>query len=255
MGVRSEERTARQRERIPLGQQAPRGLGGALRWRRPAIPDGRYGHCHATAMSMPATPLLVFTALFLASCVSSEAGIAGLARQDSPLASQSPGRQDDSSERRVAQRADHRQPWELALGGAGVSNDKVEAGSAQVAGSIGYYLNENLELSFRQNASYANAGPDSPEAWNNTSRAAIDIHLPIGCFVPYVGVNLGYAYGDSIPDSLVGGPEAGAKIYIKSDVFVLLAVEYQAFFDSDDSADSVFDDAQLVYGLGLGVRF
>ena len=204
---------------------------------------------------MPSTPLLVFTALLLASCVSSEAGIAGLASQDSPLTSQSPGRQDDSSERRVAQRADHRQPWELALGGAGVSNDNVKAGSAQVAGSIGYYLNENLELSFRQNASYANAGPDSPEAWNNTSRAAIDVLLPMGCFVPYLGVNLGYAYGDSIPDSLVGGPETGAKIHIENDVFVLFAIEYQAFFDSDDSADTVFDDAQLVYGLGLGVRF
>ena len=181
--------------------------------------------------------------------------VAGLASESSRPASQSPGKQGDPSDRRVAQRNDCHEPWELVLGGSGVSNDSVKAGSAQVAGSFGYYRNDHLELSFRQNAFYANVGPGSPEVWNNTSRAAFDVHLPIGCVVPYLGVNRGYAYGDSIPDSLVGGPEAGAKIYIKNDVFVLFAVEYQAFFDSDDSADTVFDDAQLVYGLGLGVRF
>lgn len=146
-------------------------------------------------------------------------------------------------------------PWELTLGGAGVSNKSVRAGSAQVAGSLGYFLNENFELSVRQNSAYGNAGPGSPEVWDNTSRAALDFHLPIGDFVPYAGVNFGYAYGDGIPDSLVGGPEAGAKVFFKDDVFVLFAVEYQAFFDSSDDASSVFDDAQLIYGISLGVRF
>lgn len=158
--------------------------------------------------------------------------------------------------RELEPRSDRRTgPWELTLGAAGVSNDKIEAGSAQAAGSLGYYFNEHVELSVRQNTSYGNAGPGSPDVFDNTSRAALDFHLPLGDVVPYVGVNLGYAYGDSIPDSLVGGPEAGAKIYIKNDVFVLLAVEYQAFFDSSDDANTVFDDAQLLYGISLGVRF
>lgn len=146
-------------------------------------------------------------------------------------------------------------PWELALGGAGISNDRVSAGSGQVTGAVGYYLNDVVELLVRQNASYSNDGAGSSDVWTAASRVALDVHLPLGNVVPYVGANLGYAYGTLISDSLMGGPEAGIKFYVKDDVFVLLSGEYQFFFDSSDSLNSAFDDGQILYGLMLGVRF
>jgi len=146
-------------------------------------------------------------------------------------------------------------PWEMTLGGAGSSNDSLDAGAVQATGSAGYYFNECVELSVRQNSAYSDAGPSSSSSWSSTSRAALDFHIPLGNFVPYVGANLGYVYGDGVNDSLTAGPEAGVKVYVKSDVFVLAAVEYQYFFDSDDSLNNAFDDGQFVYGLSLGVRF
>lgn len=146
-------------------------------------------------------------------------------------------------------------PYELALGGAGVSNDNVNAGSGQLAAAFGHYLGEHFEVLLRQNGSFNDAGPGVSETWTGASRVAVDLLLPIGNIVPYVGVNLGYVYGSGIHDSLMGGPEAGVKFYVKQDVFVLLAGEYQFFFDRSDSLNDAFDDGQILYGLSLGVRF
>lgn len=148
-----------------------------------------------------------------------------------------------------------RGPLEFTLGGVGVSNDSVNAGSGQAAGSVGYYLSDTVEVLLRQNASFYDAGKGESESWTGASRLAIDLHLPLGNVVPYVGANLGWVYGNGIHDSFLGGPEAGVKFYVKDDVFVLVGAEYQFFFESSDSLDDAFDNGQIVYGLSFGVRF
>lgn len=145
-------------------------------------------------------------------------------------------------------------PWEFAVGGTGISNSDFDAGGAQAAGSLGYYFNDVVELSVRQNVAYGDAGPTSPEIWNFASRAALDLHIPLGKFVPYVGANLGYVYGDTIHDSMMGGPEAGAKIYLQDDAFLQIGAEYEFFFDKGDSLETAFDDGQFLYLLGMGMR-
>lgn len=167
-------------------------------------------------------------------------------RSTSPLVASAPGQSD---------RKTGRQPWEFTIGGAGTSNEDFNAGGAQIAGSIGYYTNEVIELSLRQNMSYADSGKGSPAAWNGVSRAAVDLHLPLGNVVPYVGANFGYVYGDTVKETFLAGPEAGVKFYLKEDVFVQAGAEYQFFFDSSDRVNDAFRDGQLVYGVGLGVRF
>jgi hypothetical protein len=145
-------------------------------------------------------------------------------------------------------------PWELAVGGAGSSNSDFDAGGAQAGASLGYYFNDVVELSVRQNAAYGDAGPSSPEIWNFASRVALDIHVPLGKFVPYFGANLGYVYGDTIADSMMGGPEVGAKLYLQDDAFLQIGAEYQFFFDKGDSLETAFDDGQFLYTLGMGLR-
>lgn len=146
-------------------------------------------------------------------------------------------------------------PWEVALGGAGGSDDNLSTGSGQAAAQAGYYLHECVELILRQNGSYSDPGNANGEHLAAASRAAIDFHFPIGNFVPYAGVNFGYQYGDAVRDSMIGGPEAGLKLYVKEDVFLLLACEYRFAFTRNDSLGTAFDDGQLAYGISIGFRF
>lgn len=154
-----------------------------------------------------------------------------------------------------SQRESGRQPWEFTIGGAGSSNQDFDAGGGQLASSVGYYFSEVIELSVRQNISYADGGRGTPAAWNGVTRGALDLHFPLDRFVPYVGVNLGYVYGDTVDETAVAGPEAGIKVYLKDDVFLLAGAEYEFFFDKSDRINDAFRDGLLVYGVGLGIRF
>jgi hypothetical protein len=204
-------------------------------------------------------PCPTLSTLLLASCMSGPVPLAAFRAASPPadLPRLQPAPQTAARAASPAAGSYHERsgPYELALGGAGVSNDKVDAGSGQLAASFGRYFSECFEVLLRQNASFEDAGPGDSESWTGASRVAADFHLPFGNFVPYVGVNLGAVYGSGIDDSLLAGPEAGIRCYVKPDVFVLPAGEYQFFFDGHDSLDEAFDDGQILYGLSLGVRF
>lgn len=147
-------------------------------------------------------------------------------------------------------------PWELTAGGSGSSNQDFDAGGGAVTASGGYYFNEVVELSVRQTSSYSDPTPVGDGAWANQSRAALDLHIAISPVVsPYVGANFGYAWGDGTHDSLMAGPEAGIKFYLKDDAFLLFGAEWEFFFDKDDSLNAAFDDGVLLYTLSLGLRF
>jgi hypothetical protein len=146
-------------------------------------------------------------------------------------------------------------PWEFTLGGSGNSNEDFDAGGAQATASVGYYFNEVVELSARQSSSYFDGTPSGDGSWASQSRVALDLHIPLQYVAPYGGVNWGYSYGDLVNDSMVAGPEAGVKFYLKDDVLLLAGVEWEFFFDKDDSLNAAFKDGQLIYVLSLGVRF
>ncbi len=148
-----------------------------------------------------------------------------------------------------------RQPWELTIGGAGTNNQDFNAGGAQLSTSVGYYLTEVVEVSVRQNLSYGDPGVGVSGAWDGITRGAIDLHLPLGKIVPFVGANLGYAYGDTLKETFIAGPQAGVKVYLKDDVFLLAGAEYEFFFDKSDRITDAYRDGQLIYALSMGVRF
>jgi hypothetical protein len=146
-------------------------------------------------------------------------------------------------------------PWEFTVGGAGSSNEDFDAGGAAASASVGYFFNEVVELSVRQTSGYSDPTAGGSGTWNSASRAALDLHFPLGSVYPYVGVMGGYAYGDAINDSMMAGPEAGVKIFLKDDAFLLAGAEWQFFFEDSDTFDSAFEDGQLLYVLSLGLRF
>jgi len=158
-------------------------------------------------------------------------------------------------ERAPARGNDLRMPWELTLGASGSNNEDFDAGAAQLAASVGYYVAEGLELSIRQNLWFADAGERFSDTWNGMSRFAADYVFPSDWVRPFLGVNVGAVYGDTIKESLEAAPEAGVKFYVKDDAFIQVLVEYQFLFETSDRINDAFDNGQFVYGIDLGLRF
>jgi len=152
-------------------------------------------------------------------------------------------------------------PWELTLGGTAAHGPDLNGVSASLNVSVGYYWG-NLEISGRQSLTYTdvnNGGTGGKGSnLNASTRLAVDLHFPMGDhdeFVPFIGANIGYVYGDSVQDTGEAAPEAGIKYYVNNNTFVFLSVEYQFFFNSNSNASQSFSDGQFVYGLGIGFRF
>jgi hypothetical protein len=157
-------------------------------------------------------------------------------------------------------------PWEFTLTGSGTNDEDFDIGNGIFNGSAGYYFNEVLELSVRQGVFFSDDQPvggstSTEDVWNFQTRIALDLHFPIGAFVPYVGANVGYIYGDSDgpDDTLAAGPEAGVKIYLKSDAFLQVGAEWEFFEDRgtalEGSFEDSFDQGQIFYFAGFGLRF
>lgn len=156
---------------------------------------------------------------------------------------------------RVQETERKHQPWEVTVAGSGANDQDFNAGSAGLNASVGYYFTEIFELVFRQNAAFADAGSGSRDIWNFGSAVALDVHIPLGAVVPFVGVNAGFNYGDTVEESWMAGPEAGVKIYFKSDVFLQVIAQWDFVFDVNNRVGDAFDDGTIFYGLGLGARF
>jgi outer membrane protein with beta-barrel domain len=152
--------------------------------------------------------------------------------------------------------AQARGPFELTLGGSGANGSRFDGFTGAINGSIGYFFNDSLELSARQSLDYTDVGVG--KSINGSTRVALDLHFPLGDqgqFLPFVGVNVGYVYGDNVNDTWEGAPEAGLKWFVNNTTFVFISVEYQIFFDRHSSTGQNFSDGQFVYGLGIGFRF
>ena len=105
---------------------------------------------------------------------------------------------------------------------------------------------------FRQGISFADAGDSSTSA---STRIGIDYNFNFDRLVPFVGVNVGYLYGDDVNETGLAGLGGGLKWYVKPETFIFAAAEYQFFFEDSDDADDSFDDGSFVYTLGIGFNW
>lgn len=135
--------------------------------------------------------------------------------------------------------------WELTLSGNGSNDQDFRTGAASVQGTVGYFFSKELELGFRQGLVWADGG----SAWNGDSRVAVDYHIALNDrWVPFLGANIGYQYGDGIDDAWIAGPEAGVKFFLNSTTFVQVIAAYEF------NLSNGIDDGAFFYGLGIGVR-
>ncbi len=144
--------------------------------------------------------------------------------------------------------------WEFTLGGGGTSDNNLNTGDFRTDAELGYYFSENWEASLRQGITYNddNNGTDL----SGTTRGALDYNFDLGRWRPFLGVNLGYVYGDNVKDTFAGGPEAGVKWYAKEETFIYARAEYQFLFQHLDNADdNDIEDGQFLYTVGVGFNF
>jgi hypothetical protein len=143
--------------------------------------------------------------------------------------------------------------WALTLSGQGSNGPDFDGTQFSVNADIGYFLTKEFEVSLRQSIGYSDLVQGT--AWNGSTRVAVDYNWDMGRWVPYIGANIGYVYGDGVNDSWLAGPEAGVKFFVNSTTYVQLGVEYQFFFDQGDDASEAFSDGQFLYSLGIGFRW
>ena len=139
--------------------------------------------------------------------------------------------------------------WEFTLGGSGAADNEFDHGGFSVAGSLGYFATENVEVGVRQLVGFSSAGDD---IWSGSTRLFADYHFLVGKFVPFIGANIGYIYGTDFEDTFAAAPEVGFKYYVREKTFIFAQGEYQFFFDDAGEADDTFDDGQFAFTVGVG---
>ena len=115
------------------------------------------------------------------------------------------------------------------------------------------YFSELLSAGVRQTLSVADSADD--RSYNGATSAFGQLHFGDARLRPFVGVEVGYLYGDDVNDTFFGGPEAGLRYYVKDDAFLFGRVNYQFLFDSGDEIDDRFDDGRFLYTIGVGLTF
>jgi hypothetical protein len=145
---------------------------------------------------------------------------------------------------------------ELMIGGGGGTNKEFDSSFGGVNLSYGRYLTDGgLEAGVRQSIDYTN--PDNgSQRWNGSTRLFLDQNLAMtGRWRPYLGVNLGRIYGESVSDTWAAGLEGGVKYYVMPRTFVSAGIEYGWYFQHSDAIDNSFDDGQWNWTVGVGFNF
>jgi outer membrane scaffolding protein for murein synthesis (MipA/OmpV family) len=136
------------------------------------------------------------------------------------------------------------QDWEIIIGGqGGASSADFDNSSFGANLSLGYFLNDNVEVGARQ--SFGNIGNSN---WNGATRGFLDYNIHLDKFVPFIGANIGYSYYHGGTDSWSFGPEAGLKYYVQSKAFLFGMAEYDMPFRG-----RTFKDGNWIFSLGIGV--
>ena len=142
---------------------------------------------------------------------------------------------------------------EFSLSGSGSSDNDFDATTLSAEGAWGYFFTPMIEGVIRQGIGFSDTPDDSD--WNASTRLGVDFNFPFDRYVPYVGANIGYLYGDSVEEQFIAGPNVGLKSFVNQTTFILAAVEYEFLFDDKDEADEAFEDGRFVYTLGIGFKW
>ena len=142
--------------------------------------------------------------------------------------------------------------FELRLSGFAENDVNFDGVRASVNGALGYFISDQFEAGVRQGFFYSDIGVNDLSGQTNIF---LNYHFgsPDSAVQPFIGANVGYQYGDGVPDLFLGGPEGGIKWFFSEDWFIFGEVAYLFYFEDAGEADESFDDGEFNWGLGLGV--
>lgn len=144
---------------------------------------------------------------------------------------------------------------EFTIGGSGATNKDFDESLGGVSFSYGSYVNEVMAVVLRQSISYSNPNVGGTE-WNGSTKVAFDYHLmERDRWRPFVGVNAGRIYGESVRDTWAAGLEGGVKYYVMPRTFIAATIEYGWLFQHSRGVEDRFDDGQWNWSVGVGFNF
>ena len=143
--------------------------------------------------------------------------------------------------------------WTLSLAGSGAT--AVDSKSTTFGTELSLGLNAKVvlpvELGVRQGVAYSS--DDSKVVFGTRVYSDFTV-LSLGKNLNFfAGANGGAVYGDTAV-SWVVGPEVGARLFLKKDVFVFGRVQYDFDLNNRTSLNQTALD-KVRYALGLSVRF
>lgn len=144
--------------------------------------------------------------------------------------------------------------WEITLAGSGSNDKDFETGSFNIDVDASLYFSELLSAGVRQNVGYVDTTTGG-DAWNAATSVFGQMHFGDTPLRPFIGVSVGYLYGDGVNETFYGGPEAGLRYYVKPEAFLFGRMSYQFFFESGDEIEDQFDDGRFLYTIGVGFTF
>jgi len=147
--------------------------------------------------------------------------------------------------------------WEVAVGANSVNDEEWVSSTwgGGLTGSLGYFLTDDLEVALRQSILASGARGTKETAYLGSTRIAVDYHIPLGRFYPFIGANFGTTYGDVHPVAS-GGPEAGVKYWAVSNAFLYTMAEYNWFTGGSSSqVGNAYDDGLFLVTVGMGMNF
>lgn len=143
--------------------------------------------------------------------------------------------------------------WEFILGGSGSSDKDFDSTTLSLQANVGYFFTDQVELVIRQGINVADLGDES--SWSGSTRLGLDYNFNLNNLKPFLGVNIGYLYGEDVVETFIAGPEAGIKYFLYTAAFIYAQAEYQFLFEEADEADDQFDEGRYVYTIGMGIKF
>ena len=143
-------------------------------------------------------------------------------------------------------RAEFRQgDFALTLSANGAASRDFDTGSINVGLGVDWFFTDQISFGANQLFNWSDGG----SVWAGFTSVSADWNFDLGEWVPYVGVALGYQYGEGANDSWIFGPEAGVRYFVNSTTFIEAFLGYN--FDLEES----FSDGSWVYGAGIGFKF
>ena len=141
----------------------------------------------------------------------------------------------------------------FTLGGGGNSDKEIDNTMLSFNLGLSEFITNETALAVRQEFNFADVGND--QAFNGSTRFAVDYYFKAGNCRPYVGANIGYLYGDNVKEQFIAGPEVGIKHFLNASTFIYVNAEYQFLFEDTGQANNNMDDGRFVYSIGMGIRW